>query len=63
VAESVLCCTSPSSNLRQNPEIRAGRVVRWWASSTPTYATQRLLMETISVRSVGLKPKKGQDKP
>jgi len=39
VAESVLSCTSPSSNLRQNLEIRAGRVVRWWASSTPTYAT------------------------
>jgi len=39
VAESVLSCTSPSSNLRKNPEIRAGRVVRWWASSTPTYPT------------------------
>jgi len=39
VAEVVLSCTSSSSNLRQNPEIRAGRVVRWWASRTPTYAT------------------------
>jgi len=31
VAESVLCCWAPSTNLRKNPEIRAGRVVRWRA--------------------------------
>jgi len=40
VAESVLSCTFPSSNLRQNPKIGAGRVVRWWALSKPTYTTK-----------------------